>query len=103
MKTPTTILATLILGSLITAGRAQEGDPDPMAAVGAAMIVGGQEGGPSVINDNGRNAFVVGDGKGSGVIFQDHGTTSIFKMGDTTFIVPSGNSPAQRRQRERGY
>jgi hypothetical protein len=103
MKTTTTILATLILGSLITAGRAQDCDPDPMAAVGAAMIVGGQEGGPSVISDNGRNAFVVGDGKGSGVIFQDHGTTSIWKMGDTTFIVPSGNSPAQRRQRERGY
>lgn len=104
MKTHTTILATLILGSLITAGRAQDCDPDPMAAVGAAMIVGGQStGGVQQISDNGRNAFVVGDGKGSGVIFQDHGTTSIWKMGDTTFIVPSGNSPAQRRQRERNY
>lgn len=104
MKTTTTILATLILAVSAMNCSAQDCDSDTVAAVGAAMIVGGQStGGVQQISDNGRNAFVVGDGKGSGVIFQDHGTTSIWKMGDTTFIVPSGNSPAQRRQRERNY
>jgi len=103
MKTHTTILATLILGSLITAGRAQDCDPDPMAAVGAAMIVGGQSTGvvPQQINDNGRNAWVISDGKGSGVIYQDKGPTYIQKMGDTTFIVPTANPPASQRNRQR--
>jgi hypothetical protein len=100
MKTTTTILATLILGSLITSGRAQDCDPDPMAAVGAAMIVGGQStGGVQQINDNGRNAFVVGDGKGSGVIYQDKGPTYIQRIGDVTFIVPTANPPAGQRNR----
>jgi hypothetical protein len=105
MKTPTTILATLILAVSAMNCSAQDCDSETVTAVGAAMIVGGQSTGvvPQQISDNGRNAFVVGDGKGSGVIFQDHGTTAIWKMGDTTFIVPSGNSPAQRRQRERNY
>lgn len=103
MKTTTTILATLILGSLITAGRAQDCDPDPMAAVGAAMIVGGQSTGvvPQQINDNGRNAWFISDGKGSGVIYQDRGPTYIQKMGGTTFIVPTANPPASQRNRQR--
>jgi hypothetical protein len=101
MKTTTTILATLILGSLITSGRAQDCNPDPMASVGAAMIVGGQSTGvvPQQINDNGRNAFVVGDGNGSGVIYQDRGPTYIQKIGGTTFIVPTANPPAGQRSR----
>lgn len=103
MNTRTTLLATFILGSLITTGRSQDCDPDPMAAVGAAMIVGGQNTGvvPHQINDNGRNAWVISDGQGSGVIFQDRGATYIQKMGDTTFIVPTANPPAWQRNRQR--
>ena len=101
MKTTTTILATLILGSLITAGRAQDCNPDPMASVGAAMIVSGQSTGvvPQQINDNGRNAWVISDGNGSGVIYQDRGPTYIQKIGETTFIVPTANPPAGQRSR----
>ena len=96
MKTHTTILATLILAVSAMNCSAQDCDHDPMAAVGAAMIVGGQSTGvvPQQINDNGRNAWVISDGKGSGVIYQDLGPTSIQKMGDTTFIVPTANPPA---------
>jgi hypothetical protein len=73
-----------------------------MAAVGAAMIVGGQStGGVQQINDNGRNAWVTSDGKGSGVIYQDRGPTYIQKMGGTTFIVPTANPPASQRNRQR--
>jgi hypothetical protein len=101
MKTTTTILATLILAVSAMNCSAQDCDPDPMAAVGAAMIVGGQSTGvvPQQINDNGRNAWVTSDGKGSGVIYQDRGPTYIQKMGDTTFIVPTANPPAGQRSR----
>jgi hypothetical protein len=100
MKTPITLLA---LAALVTTGFSQNCDPDPMAAVGAAMIVGGQGGSPALINDNGRNGFVVGDGKGSGVIYQDRGPTYIQKVGGSTFIVPTANPPAGQRNRQRNY
>lgn len=64
---------------------------DPLEDAGIASIVGGQKGGPAIINENGRNAFVVGDGTGGGVIFQDKGATYIQNIGGTTFIVPTGN------------
>jgi hypothetical protein len=101
MKTTIT-LATLILAISAINCAAQDCDPDPMAAVGAAMIVGGQNTGPvpQQINDNGRNAWVTGDGKGSGVIYQDRGPTYIQKVGDTTFIVPTANPPACQRNRQ---
>jgi hypothetical protein len=101
MKTTTTILATLILAVSAMNCSAQDCDHDPMAAVGAAMIVSGQSTGvvPQQVNDNGRNAFVVGDGNGSGVIYQDRGPTYIQKIGGTTFIVPTANPPAGQRNR----
>ena len=101
MKTTTTILATLILAVSAMNCSAQDCNPDPMASVGAAMIVSGQSTGvvPQQINDNGRNAFVVGDGNGSGVIYQDKGPTYIQKVGGTTFIVPTANPPASQRNR----
>ena len=101
MNTISTKLATIAILAVAMNCSAQDCDPDPMTAVGTAMIVGGKDGGPSVINDNGRNAFVIGDGKGSGVIFQDRGPTYIQKVGDTTFIVPTGNPPASQRNRQR--
>ena len=100
MNTISTKLATIAILAVAMTCSAQDCDPDPMTAVGAAMIVGGKDGGPSVINDNGRNAFVIGDGKGSGVIFQDRGTTTIWKMGDTTFINQSGNQNAYRNRNQ---
>jgi hypothetical protein len=102
MKTTSTTLATIAILAVAMNCSAQDCNPDPMAAVGAAMILGGQNGGPSIINDNGRNAFVTGDGKGSGVIFQDRGATYIQKIGGTTFIVPTANQNAYRdRNQER--
>jgi hypothetical protein len=99
MKTPTTILATLILAVSAMNCSAQDCD---LEDVGIATIVGGQStGGVQQINDNGRNAFVVGDGKGSGVIYQDRGPTYIQKIGGTTFIVPTANPPAGQRNRQR--
>jgi hypothetical protein len=96
MKTTTTILATLILAMNCAA---QDCD---LEGVGIATIVGGQStGGVQQINDNGRNAFVVGDGKGSGVIYKDRGPTYIQKIGDVTFIVPTANPPAGQRNRQR--
>jgi hypothetical protein len=100
MNAITTTLATIAILAVAMNCSAQDCDPDPMAAVGTAMIVGGKDGGPSVISDNGRNAFVIGDGKGSGVIFQDRGTTTIWKMGDTTFINQSGNQNAYRNRNQ---
>jgi hypothetical protein len=101
MKTTTTILATLILAVSAMNCSAQDCNRDPMASVGAAMIVSGQSTGvvPQQINENGRNAFVVGDGNGSGVIYQDRGPTYIQKIGGTTFIVPTANPPAGQRNR----
>lgn len=81
-------LALLALASVTSTSTLRA---DPLEDVGIATIVSGQKGGPAVINDNGRNAFVVGDGQGSGVIFQDKGPTYIQKIGDTTFIVPTGS------------
>lgn len=101
MNAITTKLAAIAILAVAMNCSAQDCDPDPMTAVGTAMIVGGKDGGPSVITDNGRNAFVIGDGKGSGVIFQDRGPTYIQKVGDTTFIVPTGNPPASQRNRQR--
>jgi hypothetical protein len=99
MKTPTTILATLILAVSAMNCAAQDCD---LEDVGIATIVGGQStGGVQQINDNGRNAWVVGDGKGSGVIYKDRGPTYIQKIGDVTFIVPTANPPAGQRNRQR--
>lgn len=87
MKTTTTITLLAILASASTlALRA-----DTLEDAGIATIIGGQKGGPATINENGRNAFVVGDGQGNGVIFQDKGPTYIQNIGGTTFIVPTGN------------
>jgi hypothetical protein len=104
MKTTSTALATIAILAGAMNCSAQDCDPDPMAAVGAAMIVGGQSTGvvPQQINDNGRNAWVISDGKGSGVIYQDRGPTYIQKIGGTTFIVPTANQKAYRnRDQER--
>lgn len=99
MKTthPVTLLAVLLIA--VSAVKCPAQCEDPMAAVGIATIVGGQSGGPAIINDNGRNAFVVGDGQGNGVIYQDRGPTYIQKVGGTTFIVPTANPPDRRRSR----
>ena len=103
MNAITTTLATIAILAVAMNCSAQNCDPDPMAAVGAAMIVGGQSTGvvPQQINDNGRNVWVTSDGKGSGVIYQDRGPTYIQKMGDTTFIIPTANPPASQRNRQR--
>ena len=103
MNAITTTLATISILAFAMNCSAQDCDPDPMAAVGAAMIVGGQSTGvvPQQINDNGRNVWVTSDGKGSGVIYQDRGPTYIQKMGDTTFIIPTANPPASQRNRQR--
>jgi hypothetical protein len=100
MKTTTTILATLILAVSAMNCAAQDCD---LEDVGIATIVGGQSAGvvPQQINDNGRNAWVISDGKGSGVIYQDRGPTYIQKIGDVTFIVPTANPPAGQRNRQR--
>jgi len=99
MKTTTTMLATLILAVSAMNCAAQDCD---LEDVGIATIVGGQStGGVQQINDNGRNAFVVGDGKGSGVIYKDRGPTYIQRIGDVTFIVPTANPPAGQRNRQR--
>jgi hypothetical protein len=99
MKTHTTILSTLFLTIFVINCAAQDCD---LEDVGIATIVGGQStGGVQQINDNGRNAFVVGDGKGSGVIYKDRGPTYIQKIGDVTFIVPTANPPAGQRNRQR--
>jgi hypothetical protein len=99
MKTTTTILSTLILAVSAMNCAAQDCD---LEDVGIATIVGGQgTGGVQQINDNGRNAFVAGDGKGSGVIYKDRGPTYIQKIGDVTFIVPTANPPAGQRNRQR--
>lgn len=89
MKTTfiTALMATIAITSI---------HADPLEDVGIATIVGGQKGGPAIINDNGRNAFVVGDGQGNGVIFQDKGPTYIQNVGGTTFIVPTGNQGRNR-------
>jgi len=87
----TTIITALMATIAITSIHA-----DPLEDVGIATIVGGQKGGPGIINDNGRNAFVVGDGQGNGVIFQDKGPTYIQNVGGTTFIVPTGNQGRNR-------
>jgi hypothetical protein len=103
MNAITTTLAIIAILAVAMNCSAQDCDPDPMAAVGAAMIVGGQSTGgvPQQINDNGRNVWVTSDGKGSGVIYQDRGPTYIQKMGDTTFIIPTANPPASQRNRQR--
>ena len=97
MKTTTTIALLALLASFTFTSTLRA---DPLEDVGIATIVGGQSGGPAVINDNGRNAFVVGDGQGSGVIFQDKGPTYIQKIGGTTFIVPTSNQNRRRNCNE---
>ncbi len=96
MKTTAALLLAII--SLITTGLSQ--DRDPLADAALAAIISGQKGN-GVINDNGRNAFVTGDGQGNGVIFQDRGPTYIQKVGDTTFIVPTANPPVPGSGRQR--
>jgi len=97
MKTTTTLLATLFLTIFVINCSAQCSDPLSSAAM--ATVISGPKGN-SVINDNGRAAFVSANGNGTGVIFQDRGTTTVQKIGDTTFIVPSGNpvAPGSGRQ-----
>ena len=95
MKTTITLLA---IASLITPGLAQ--DCDPLADAAMATVISGPKGN-TVINDNGRNAFVTANGDGTGVIFQDRGPTYVQKIGDTTFIVPTANPPAPGSGRQR--
>jgi hypothetical protein len=98
MKTTTTLPAALILAVFVMNCSAQ--DSDLLTDAAMATVISGSKGN-SVINDNGRAAFVTANGDGTGVIFQDRGTTTVQKIGDTTFIVPSGNpvAPGSGRQR----
>lgn len=89
-------MKTTITLALLAIAASASVHADPLEDVGIATIVGGQKGGPAIINDNGRNAFVVGDGHGGGVIFQDKGPTYIQNVGGTTFIVPTGNQGRNR-------
>ena len=95
MKTTTTIALLALLASVTTTSTLRA---DPLEDVGISTIVGGESTGvvPQQINDNGRNAWVISDGQGSGVIFQDKGPTYIQKIGGTTFIVPTSNQNRRR-------
>lgn len=95
MKTTTTIALLALLASVTFTSTLRA---DPLEDVGIATIVGGESTGvvPQQINDNGRNAWVISDGQGSGVIFQDKGPTYIQKIGGTTFIVPTSNHNRRR-------
>lgn len=101
MNTASTTLATIAILAVAMNCTAQDECSDPLAEVGTAMIVGGKDGGPSIISDNGRNAFVIGDGKGSGVIFQDRGATYIQQTPIGINIINTGNprrcNPADER------
>jgi len=97
MKTTPTILATIAI--LAVAMNCSAQDCDSLGDAAMATVISGPKGN-SVISDNGRNAFVNANGDGTGVIFQDRGTTTVWKMGDTTFINQSGNQKAYRNRNQ---
>lgn len=101
MKTTHTIAMLALLAS-VTFTSTFTLRADALEDVGISTIVGGESTGvvPQQINDNGRNAWVISDGQGSGVIFQDKGPTYIQKIGGTTFIVPTSNQNRRRNCNE---